>query len=205
MNFAVRESIARVKIFIPAKKRFSVVINVFLPSRKKMWVPATCSTPLPPYSGSSALNADRSEETACKLAFTWMGHGYCSARRAVRPRELPLICTYARLVLPLCLHERISLQTGIGRSKIQTITIGSLTDRQHVFPARRYLAALHASYNFIVRHNYKKEKNNLRDWRTIVCSRHTARGKSSYVAFVWKRVTKCACYKKKEHEGVKLV
>lgn len=37
-----------------------------------------------------------------------------------RPRELPLICTYARLVLPLCLHERISLQTAIGRSGART-------------------------------------------------------------------------------------
>lgn len=48
------------------------------------------------------------------------------APRRARPRELPLICTYARLVLPPCLHERISLQTGIGRSEIQTITTGSL-------------------------------------------------------------------------------
>jgi len=56
----------------------------------------------------------------------------CSVLRTARSRELPLICTYARLVLPLCLHERISLQTGIGRSKIRTITIGSLIDRQHV-------------------------------------------------------------------------
>lgn len=138
--------------------------------RKKTWVPATCSTPLPPYSGSSALNADRSEETACKLAFTWMGHGYCSApRRAVRPRELPLICTYARLVLPLCLHERISLQTGIGRSKIQTITIGSLTDRQHVSPLANIspLCTLRVISSFVTiiekKKKNKEEQQSLRD------------------------------------------
>lgn len=132
-----------------------------------------------------------------------MGHGYCSApRRAVRPRELPLICTYARLVLPLCLHERISLQTGIGRSKIQTITIGSLTDRQHVSPLANIspLCTLRVISSFVTIIEKKKKikkNNNLCEIR-----------ESSYVARLrirqkGKKLLYCVCTKARYETRIK--